>query len=505
MKKIITLALLAGLLTVSLSACFTNRPNSNDPNDRSSIFIETSDASRDAKASPSDAESAKYIEVTGTQYAYVKNPSARLYNVEDTDDSTTVDRFGDNNEDELLLLAVSENRTWSKVKYNKKTYYVLSSSLSTADLLGHNFRASSNVTMYVYNVQQGGLNLRKYPTTETYTDKNGKEHDLAPVLASLSIGSKVTVAATSSTGWYKVRYGDAIGYIFSDYLSTNEPISLNTNFNPYTTLFSAATTMYVSVEQATVRKIPSSANISGSWVGSCKRGDEITVIGKVEINDTNWYAIQWTVKGTDGRPDENIRCYIHASCLSSLKTGAAATLEDYLEYYPTFKKYERTLYVSVNGLNARSAPEIPASGEPSNVLKQLNKKDKVEVKALGTYDGSTWALVQDLSGYFFVSFNYLTADAEGNAVAIPLTLSQILAQYTNFKECSKTGVANADAAALNVPSAQDGVKLGTVKSGATVKIVAEGYVEVQLIKNYWYVIQVDGTCYFVGQSQVDVK
>lgn len=495
MKKLITLTILAALLTASLSSCFTSRRRPDEDSERITISIDVPGSSTVQAVSPSEES---YLIIAETRYAYIKNSAAaRLYSVEDTTEITTKKRFGDGNEDELLLIATSESGTWSKVQFEGKQYYVLSAAISTADLLGHNFGPMAvETTMYVYNVEKG-LNLRKYPTTEKYDG----QHDLAPVLASPTVGESVTVLATSSSGWYRVRYKETVGYIFSDYLSTTEPISLNTDFTPYITAMEE-TTMFVSVEKATVRRIPSSANVNGSWVGVVQKGSPVQVVGKAVVSDATWYAIKWEIEGTGGRPSENIQCYIHATCLAS---GASSSVDDYKANYPTLHDYVRTLYVSTASLNGRSTPEVDEKGE--NIVKNLTKASAVEVKAVGTIDGSTWALVQDgPESFYFVNFKYLTVDSQGQASAIPLTLEEILSLYTNFTACSKTATANADIVALNVPSAQDGVSLASITMGQNLQIVAEGYVNIQLVKNYWYVVQgTDGTCYFVGQSQVTVR
>ncbi len=97
--------------------------------------------------------------------------------------------------------------TWSKVKVDGKTGYMMSKYL--------NF-GSSGSTMYVRTNTGIGLNLREGPST------------CAKLITSFPVGTAVTVISRGS-GWYKVRVGCVEGYMSSAYLS---PTKASAPVNP---------------------------------------------------------------------------------------------------------------------------------------------------------------------------------------------------------------------------------------------------------------------------------
>ena len=497
-KKLITLAILAGLLTTALTSCFSKidtRPNDTSTND---VITVDGTSDNDTPINVGSPGTKEYVAESTT--VYVKTATAKLYEVEDTEKTETVKRFDEENKNKLTRIAKSTDNAWSKVTFNDKTYYVLTSSLTTADMLAEHFTVlTSEQTMYVSNTD-GGVNIRQYPTAES--------NELSKPLKSLPVGTAIKVLATG-TGWYKIRYENGsesvTGFMNADYLRAERPVTAETDFTSYFTKVTE-TVKYVSVDLATVRKIPSTSNdIKGSWVAAIKKGEAVTVVAEGVVSDQKWYGIKWAEAVEVGMPQTYTTCYINVSCVS---TGATSSLADYLSNYPSLKEYRKVLYVAADSLNGRSTPDTKttASDKDNNIVKSLKKKDQVNVVAVGSIDGGTWALVQDsTSSFYFVNFSYLTTDSEGKRVAVPMDLPQILAIYSNFTAYSATGTAKAEIKALNVPDTVNGSVMQTLSVNASLKIVAKGYVTSGFVDNYWYVIEdATGNCYFVGQGQVDI-
>ncbi len=94
---------------------------------------------------------------------------------------------------------------WAKIRYNSKTGYVHKNYISSST--SSSAASTSRYTRYV--AANGGLNLRKGPSSKYSVIKN------------LAKGSKVTVMSTSN-GWSKVKHGGTTGYVSSSYLSSKK-------------------------------------------------------------------------------------------------------------------------------------------------------------------------------------------------------------------------------------------------------------------------------------------
>ena len=90
-----------------------------------------------------------------------------------------------------------KGETWSKVKVNGKTGYMMTQYLDFC---------STSSTMYVRTNTGIGLNLRSGPSA------------CAKIITSFPIGTAVTVLQRGSE-WHKVKVGNAVGYMSSAYLS----------------------------------------------------------------------------------------------------------------------------------------------------------------------------------------------------------------------------------------------------------------------------------------------
>lgn len=88
--------------------------------------------------------------------------------------------------------------TWSQVRYNAATGYVMSRYLDA--------QAGASGGAWYVNTPSGGLNLRETPSAE------------ARVLLSIPKGAAITMLEQGSE-WCKIQYNDSVGYVMSRYLS----------------------------------------------------------------------------------------------------------------------------------------------------------------------------------------------------------------------------------------------------------------------------------------------
>ncbi|WP_455538754.1 C40 family peptidase [Terrisporobacter sp.] len=179
---------------------------------------------------------------------------------------------------------LSSSGKWVKVKYNSKTGYVHKNYISSSSV------STSKSTKYV--TANGGLNLRKGPSTKYSTIKT------------LAKGSKVTVKSTSN-GWSKVKYGSTTGYVSSSYLSSKKPSS-----SVSTSGASASkSTKYVTANGGlNLRKGPSTKY---STIKTLAKGSKVTV----KSTSSGWSKVKYG--STTG--------YVSSSYLSSKKPSSSVS------------------------------------------------------------------------------------------------------------------------------------------------------------------------------------
>ena len=495
MKKLITLAIVAGILTASLTSCLSKKGGGNEDTSRKPSGIITTDPSSITPPTPTSKNPADLTYLDDNSSVYVKVEGAILREVANTTKTSTVAKFSGKPTDKLTRTGISTDGSWSRVQLEGVEYYILTSSLTTDDLLAETFAEVTEATGYIYDSDGGSVNLRTYPSSE---------NAISPILSAIKTGTAVTILKTSSSmsGWVQIRADSKTGYVLGKFLKDSAPITLDTDFSKYFTEYSEDKTMYVSTEKANLRKIPYSGNeVKGSIVETLEKGNSVTVIGEGTVDDSKWYQIDWVVKGTDGAPDQNETYYLHATTLSATAT-ASTSLEDYMTSYPALTSSTKTMYVSTNSLNGRSTPAVEKDddGNSVNIVKELKKKDQVNVVAIGLFDGTVWALAQDTnSSFYFVSYAYLTTDPDGKPVPATLTLASIQELY-NFQAKTATGTVKVLANLYNTPEVADENKLAQLQTGTTVQIVGT----VTVSRNAWYVIQYNGEYCFISQTQVTI-
>lgn len=117
-----------------------------------------------------------------------------------------------------------------------------------------------------------------YATTEVYV-RNTAGTDGA-ILGSLSTGNTVSVSGYTNNNWIRITYNGHTGYVSSDYLSWNAPVT------------AMGGTMYVTNVQANVRSYYST---DADVLGTLGYGDDVTVTG---YTPNNWIRISY--KGYTG-------------------------------------------------------------------------------------------------------------------------------------------------------------------------------------------------------------
>jgi uncharacterized protein YgiM (DUF1202 family) len=105
-----------------------------------------------------------------------------------------------------VTLAASPSNGWVKVTVGGRTGYVSTAFLSTTRPPAPVVQAPK-----VSYVTSSTLNLRSRPSTSS------------TVLARLTRGTGVTLAASPSNGWVKVTVGGRTGYVSTAFLSTTRP------------------------------------------------------------------------------------------------------------------------------------------------------------------------------------------------------------------------------------------------------------------------------------------
>ncbi|MCD8217717.1 MAG: SH3 domain-containing protein [Clostridiales bacterium] len=121
-----------------------------------------------------------------------------------------------------------------------------------------------------------------YVTDTVYIRENPSES--ADVLASATAGSQIRQLAVTSDGWTKVKSGDIVGYIKSEYISTSSSSSSSSS-----TGFSAGTTITLTSSV----NIRSSMSESSDRIGLAYSGEKVTVVMSYS---EGWTKVTWNGK-----------------------------------------------------------------------------------------------------------------------------------------------------------------------------------------------------------------
>lgn len=494
MKKRIFALLLAGLLTTSMVSCFNG--TSDDPGDtKPQQTLPNGDQETDPDTDP--IASVTFEDVDETVYTIDEN--VKLL----TEMDSVVGAV-------IIKTKVTEMRrikyhdTWSVVEYLGQQYYVKTDDVTNADLMGKNFTACADKTMYVTT---DGLNIRKYASAKLES------------LGTLSANETVTVVATGD-GWSKIKYTDKDGeliegFVKSEYLSETEYEDPNKiDFSSYFTPCDPYKTMYVTADTLTIR---GNAHADSTEKGTLEKDETVTVVALATIGESTWAKIRIVVPADkDGDPDSVYLYYVNAKYLSEVKGGEVATLDDVIAQWSTlgFEKLDEaiTMYICTDSCWIRNTPEVISQYIVENNKEIENpdfngvgnrvKKDALNVVALS----ESWAIftVADKDtgeiGYYFVHRSVLTTNPSGEPA--PLSLEELLASNPGFTACEADGKKLYTKQTVNcyVMAQTSETPAAVLASGTEVTLAATSEL------GNWYIIKTaDGVYYFVGSQLFSEK
>ena len=484
--------ILAGVLSASLASCVVKNKGDGDGTGSGEPYISNQTTTENnggvTPINPTtDPKKLNYTTVSETVYVIANNATM----TPDADGAQSVSvKFKDE------LKRTGTTASWSRVEKDGAIYYIAASSL-TKDDLGEKTFTPCTKTMYV-NVDK--VNIRTYPSADDYS---------TPVGGGRSRNDEIKVTGENGT-WSRIEYVDGgttkKGFIKSEFLSANKTTGTDQDFLKEFTDLDSPVTMYVSVGQVAMRATP---NKTGKEIEVLKEGKGVTVGARGIVDGNQWAKVSWAAEGGMVQ-----YYYISADCLSVTPTGGSATLEQMLKAYPELKKYDetKTLYTTGKVYGRKTPTLAKGSDGKDNIIKNLEKAEKVNAMAIGKIKGQdatgapveiTWVLAQDEKvGFYFVSFAYLTTNSDGS-VAPSMSLDDLLAENQGFTRREQTVnmkvISGGTSARYRPDSSSQTVKW---EAGTTVKVVAEG--ETDNGANKWYIVELNGSYYFVIRNQLEL-
>ena len=306
-------------------------------------------------------------------------------------------------DDKVLILDI--NNGWSKIQTKDGKEGWVSSiyiALSENDE-SYSLNRSSSYTQKQVNTN--GLNMRSGPGT-SYR-----------VLTTINKGTKLDVISESN-GWSKINYNGRVGYVYSIYLDSIQPV--------YTNL----TSKTVNTNGLNVRSGPST---SYGVVASLNKGSKVSVISE----NNGWSKILY----------KNKERYVSSRYLDSEKTNSQ---ESSTTTKPTIKE---TKIVNTEGLNVRKGPSTSYSK-----LGSLSKGSKVSV--ISESNGWTKILYKEQEAY--VSSIYLDSEKSNSQDS---TVSKPTIKETKIVNTDKLNVRKGPSTSYS--------KLGSLSKGSKVSVISE--------------------------------
>lgn len=469
MKKRIFALLLAGLLTASMTSCFQGTSDPQDTTPHQTL----------PETDPETDPDAPIIFTDVDETVYTLSDNVKLLTEMDSVVGAVV-----------IKTKVTEMRrikyhdTWSVVEYLGQQYYVLSDSLTNADLTGKNFTACADTTMYVTT---DGLNIRKYASAEL--EKVG----------TLTVNDKVTVVANGGL-WSKIKLVDdngevSYGFVKTEYLSATEYVDPNKiDFSSYFTACDPEKTMYAN-GSVNLRK---NAHLDAEVV-LVLNGNEVTVLAIGTIGEITWAKIKVEIPPEkEGDAITYKEGYANIKLLSASQGDEVVTLEDIVEHWAdcgfVILPEKQTWYVSADSCNIRTSPEKI----DDNLCGGAVKKDALAVVAMGT----EWAVIEvsvkaddgtETVEYCFVHRSVLTPESSGTEA--PFDLQALLSKNEGFTACETEGKKLYASSSVNCyVSPENSDTPATVLTAGTQVTLAATY----RLGNWYIVKTADGVYYFVG-------
>lgn len=203
----------------------------------------------------------------------------------------------------------------------------------------------------------GSVRVRDYPSTQD-----------GEVIGGLTVGQSVTRTGTTQTGWSRIQFGNAVGYVSSNYLSTTKPADTSAEDQD-----SQSATAIAGVN---VRETP-----NGTVIGTLTQGQKVTLTGKKE---GDWVQIQ----------TGSLTGYVYASYLS----GTGSSNDSQREEDVSLTETGDTVYATT-GVNVRDYP----SSSTGKVVTTLSKGQKV-TRIGKTSTGWSKIKVGSVTGYVYNSY-----------------------------------------------------------------------------------------------------
>jgi len=239
------------------------------------------------------------------------------------------------------MTVLSEEGEWSKVSVDGKTGYVMNKFLSSS---------SSDSTLYVRTNTGRGLNLRDEPSLE------------GNIITSFKPGTAVEVLVRGS-GWHKVRVGEQIGYMSSQYLTSSQSSGGSSTSSKTGTVSNPGANQVLLLRET--------ASTDARVLGYYRNGVKVTILGE----SGSFYKVS-----VDGKTGYMMKKFITLNTSSSTTLPAAPFTAE---------------LINPNGnsiVNFRTAP-----GLNSPIIKA--HKVGTQIKVLETGDVWCKAEIDGVTGY----------------------------------------------------------------------------------------------------------
>ena len=492
-KRTLSLMIVAGLLTAGLASCVVKGDGEGSgevPSGTEPQYSITTNPNNDPPTPVvNDPTKVEYTEEN--DFVYVVKTSAAIKLASDITQTKNLSQFTE-------LNRIGTSSKWYKVKYEDQEYYVAADLVTTDDIGEKTFTACDPVkTMYT----SGSVNLRKYASSN---------NDFSTVLKTLPNGTEVKVVKQSdSKGWSRVECTvegtEYKGFMSTQHLTSN-PSGEADDFLKNFTKLDQAVTMYVSTEKANLRAKPYADN-RGTIIDVILQGMDVKVIAKGIVENHSWCMIE--------RTENSVKksYYVSSDCLSVTASGTSATLEQMLSAYPELEKFEteQKLYIlaSIENATVRSTPTRVVIDNKSNAVDYLGAKDEVTAVAVGKIKGQnpngeeeemTWCLIKhETKGFCFIAYSNLTRNSDGTPATPVISLEKLVEMY-GFTKTQSAVAKKTNAEALLYSEPSDSASSVKVSAGTAVTAYAQGTTTDGFVSNSWYIVQYEGSYYFVIQS-----
>ena len=478
LKRTITLAILAAVLSANLVACVAEKDPGNNPSQ--TYTDENGNRVTQALDPSSDPAKSEYTNVSRT--VYLKKKST-LKPIDSKEKSITL-------EAPAKLECFAQSTEWYKVKYEGVEYYISRGRTTDDDIEEKTFEPC-NKTMYV----TGSVNVRPYPSIESFSAAIGDR----------AKGDEVKVIKQSTeVGWSKVEYtnnGKTVqGFIKTRYLTTN-PTGQQSFAENFTSFAEPKTVYVVADTKLSLRETPYLPDDSGDGGGTLvggegvPRGTKLEAIAEGTVDGVVWYKVIY--QPSPSKP--KVECYGVKKYLSETMPSDTVDPEELIQRY-NFKKFdsELTAYPVGTSVNIRTVPT--SDDNKSELVGYVTTGQKMTAIAYGKSVTSDylWCLVKLSDGkYGFASYDYLTTSSEGKKSPLPLSLDAMISSY-GMTKINETKTSNDIVELRSTPDGKSSA-ISTKPKGTSMKLVAKGKVGI----NDWYIVEVDGAYYFTIQNVFD--